>query len=92
MTISNFVDSKAISLKELEENLQELRRFTVDTRALQEVECKNCKDKNNQHRLPSEPWTACVHCVACDCLVLTVHGDPMGGGYWDSIIVFKDKA
>lgn len=60
MTIQDFINTKSILIKELEEHFKEVKRIDVD--ALYTKGCLNCQDKVNQHTYPGEPWTGIRYC------------------------------
>lgn len=89
MTTSDYLDSKTITIKDLEKNFVEVARY--DTSDSAKDACPHCKDNCNQYSKPSEPWTSVTQCISCDSIILTVHGDAMGGTGGNSHFVFQDK-
>lgn len=91
MTIDEFVTSKQITIKQLEENFVKFKEYEVGGEGvfIKIDKCLNCGDKLNNERLASESWTAVQYCWKCDTLNLVIFGDRMGGGYWDTVKCYK---
>lgn len=89
MTITEYIDSKNITIRELKENFQQVRHIDVD--ALHSKGCFNCGDTLNQHTYKGEPWTGAQYCWKCNSINLTIYSDRMGGNYTDTVLVFKEK-
>mgnify|MGYP006871788161 FL=1 len=90
ITVSKYVDSKQITMKEVEETFQLVKRIDIDM-IHHGKECVHCGDTANQYTIPSEPWTGVYHCVACGCLMLTIFADRMGGNHTDTVFVYEQK-
>ena len=90
MNITEFLESKQVKLEELEENFELTERIDIDMMT-HEKECICCGDKNNQYKMPSEPWTSVIHCTACSSLLLIMFADRMSGNYKDTILIYREK-
>ena len=90
ITVSKFVDSKQITLKEVEKTFQLVKRMDIDM-IHHKKGCVHCGDTANQYSIPSEAWTGVTYCAACDSLLLTIFGDRMGGNHTDTVFVYEQK-
>lgn len=90
ITVSEFVNSKQITLKEVEESFQLVKEIDIDM-IHHKKGCVHCGDTANQYPIPSTPWTGVIFCVACDSLLFTVFSDRMGGNYTDTVYVYEQK-
>lgn len=89
MKIVEFVDSKQITIEELNKYFKEVRRVDINPPYLKG--CYSCGDYNNQQQLPSEPWTGVQYCWKCNSLNMILYGDRMGGALNDIALIFQDK-
>lgn len=86
-TIKQYLDSKKITGKELEEKFVLVKKIEVEDRKC----CPVCGDNANQYRYDSEPWTGVTWCIVCDSLLYTIFGDRMGGSHTDTVFVYDQK-
>jgi len=91
MTTREYLDSKEVRLKELEDNFAEVKRYSKDMLRFPEKTCPNCEDKINAHSRPSQSWTSCKYCTACKCISIILWADRQGGQFEDIVIVYKNK-
>lgn len=89
MNIREFLESKEIVPEELEVNFEFVRRIDIDM--IGHESCPNCNDVLNYRRYPSSSWTYVHRCIACGTIMITFVADRMGGGYLDTVDVYKDK-
>ena len=78
MNITEFLDSKQVKLKELEENFTLVKRIDIDINE-HKKECINCGNRNNQYKIPSEPWSRLIYCTYCERLIFSIYADRMSG-------------
>lgn len=90
MKIKDFLDSKTIYLKELNDNFTEIKRLELDTQ-LAFKKCYNCNDTCNQYAYISESWLHSFYCVKCTTINAVIFSDRMGGNCNDTIIIYKEK-
>lgn len=91
MTITEYLESKEIPLKELEDNLTFESKKDVDVVFTEG--CPNCGDKINCRSLKglSGSWTSIMNCNKCKRLMFVIFADRMGGSRTDLVYVFKSK-
>ena len=90
MSISEFLESKQITMSELEKNFELVKRVQTKGYEGHEV-CPLCEDTINQYNFPSEPWTGVKECVRCKTIRIILFGDRMGGALGDTIDIYKEK-
>ena len=83
----DYVKSKEVSRRELQENFKLVKEFTILRGELDQ--CGNCGDKANTKILPSDSWTSAMYCWKCKSITLMIHADRMGGNHNDSYEVYR---
>lgn len=93
ITISKFLESKELKMKEVEETFQLVKRLDIDmiSHSIEKDGCVNCGNKSNSYSIKCESWTGATFCVACDSLMFIIFSDRMGGGHNDAVFVYEQK-
>lgn len=87
MTIDEFLKSKIITEKELQEHFKLVKEVNID--AVNHKGCLNCNDMHNNRHLPAEPWAGLQYCWVCNSLIMVYYQDRMGGVYTDVVKVYQ---
>ena len=90
MTVSAYLESKEIKLKELADNFAKIKEYSIPDITIHR--CPMCGEVVNLRWVDSEAWTSCCHCIICDIIIMIVHSDRMSGVHSDTVYIFKEKA
>jgi hypothetical protein len=90
MTISDFVQTKNITLEELEELFTKERTFTKPF-GKGDKACINCGNEFNYRWLQAPSWTSVQYCHVCNSINHVIRPDCMGGNCDDFVTIFKEK-
>lgn len=86
MKIYDFIKSKRVTLKELEDIFTPVGRKPNGTTG----KCEYCGDTINNRTIASEPWTVMEHCCKCSSITVRFPPDLMSGCTDENqVIVFR---
>ena len=89
ITIFDFLETKEITSKEIEDNFQFVTEYDIDM--IHYDGCPHCKDKSNQYHWKSAAWIGVTECAKCQSIILTFYSDRMGGVHTDTVRVYEQK-
>lgn len=90
MKIADFIKTKTITKKELEENFEVYNTKTFKQFEKDDV-CWNCGEKANVYFVKSEPWTTTQYCNGCDKISMRIKCEPMGGNHNEDVTIYERK-
>jgi len=89
MKITDFLESKEIKLRELEDNFE--HESTKDIDGVIGDKCPNCGNSSNLYSYNSEPWTSVKRCISCNRIMIVIYTDKMGSVALDTLMIFKER-
>lgn len=87
MKTFEFIEYKRVRWDELKERFDLVRALQFPYAEI--TKCHNC-GVNRVISLPSETWTGCSYCYACETINFIIYGDKMGGGF-DAVYLYQEK-